>query len=351
MKRKILAAVILSLALAGCGASNEDDNGPEQTMDRCDAGLTEYLAFDSANHAAQDARLAAFDAMTAKFAEAKADLSTVAAKADEILAMYEDPSTNIRAKVQGRTDMHFTGTDAEVGAQLDAVFMGALNDLRDSNTAFEVDVARQAFQKAGIYRFLYLSVMQELAEPSRKHFDEAYGYFGSGETNSEAGRRGLAKVATDRDAAYGTTYEAEIFDALLEGNCAIDNALTAAGSETIELGADAAYDGVVAKVDTRLQAVFMLSIAHELEEIEENKTANLEKARLELFEALAFFQTVKPYLATGTTEEQAFAASFETALTSAIDLAIGGDDSWVAGFDAAGFQAQIEAMVGVSAQG
>jgi hypothetical protein len=244
--------------------------------------------------------------------------------------------------VQGREDKHFS-EDVAVGRALDATIMGAINDLKVATTKQQVSLAKQSFQKAGMYRFLYLSVMEELYEPSLQHYDEAYGYLGTGASNTEAGRRGLAKVAASRDGDNGTTLNPELFALIKEGSCIIQGALKAKNADTMEIADDEPYARFVQRLDAKLQSVFAYTMGHELYEIDLDK-GNLDKAYLELVETDAVFQTLEPYMKSVPGSAKAnLAAKLRTALDTALAKARSNDTTWIAGFDAAGLLADIEA--------
>jgi hypothetical protein len=337
--------MFLSVALlAGCGGPDKDTDGtePQAVSDRCKESTTDYLAFDINNHKAQDDRLKAIDDMMALFALAESDPKTAATQAAAVLARYQDPSTNLQAKVKGREDKHFTGDAAAVGPALDATILASIEELKNAATKQDVSLAKQRFQKAGMYRFLYLSVMEELYEPSYKHYDEAYGYLGTGASNTEAGRRGLAKLATSRDGNNGTTVTAELFTLIREGSCALEGALKARSADTMELGDDEAYARFVQRFDAKLQSVFAYSIGHELHDIELNRS-NPALATVKLVEGEGFFQTLEPYmkLVPGSDRAQ-LAAKLRGAFDAALAKARAGDTTWLADFKATELLGELE---------
>lgn len=344
MRANLLAAALLAFSFAACDGSDDPTPPGNGGVDRCNA--TEYPSFDPVNHEPQEKRLAAIDEMLEKFAQAQKDPSVAATAADEVEALYQRADLKLQSKVRERTDVHFTGDEAAIGPALDAAILSAIDDLRNATTALEVGLAKQLFEKAGMYRFQYLSVMQELYAPSRKHYDEAFGYLGSGATNAPAGQKGLARLATKRDGENGTTLANELFQLILDGNCALDRALTAAGADTMELGDDEGYEAIVHAIDTRLQLVMAYSIGHELFGIEQ-KRSSPDEARIKLYEAVGFFAVVKPYLASGNTEEQAFATDFDQALSAAFDTSKDGTAGWMEAFDAEGFLERLESLYGI----
>lgn len=346
MRGNILAAALLALSFTACDGSEEIDP-PGSGTERCDA--TEYPSFDPVNHEPQEKRLAAIDEMLAEFAAAQKDPGVAGAAADKVEEIYQRADLKLQIKVRERTDVHFTGTDAEIGAELDAAIVSSIEELRQAQTALEVNLAKQLFEKAGMYRFQYLSVMQELYAPSRKHYDEAFGYLGSGPTNAPAGQKGLARLASKRDGENSTTYANELFQLILDGNCALDKALTEAGTDTIDWEADDAYAAIVNQIDKKLQAVIAYSIGHELFGIEQ-KRSSPDEALVKLYEAVGFFSIVKPYLLVGTAAEQSFANDLEQALSTAFDASRAGSE-WMEDFDAAAFQARLESLYGIQIRG
>ncbi|WP_373048181.1 hypothetical protein [Vulgatibacter sp.] len=349
MRIKYLAAALLALTSVGCGSEDDGDEQQNPGTEQCE-GQAQYVAFDPVNHEPQDKRLGAIDEMLALFAAVQADPTTAAAKAAEVRAIYESTDHNLRAKVQGRQDVHLTDDAAMVGPAIDDAIVGAIDDLAAATTALEANLAKQTFEKSGIYRFLYLSVMYELYEPSKKHYDEAFGYYGSGNTDTDASRRGLARLAAKRDGNNDTTLASELFALVLDGKCALADALAAAGTDTIEMGTDATYDDIVDQIDARLQLVMAYSIGHELIEFEADK-ADADTAAIKIWEADGFFDIVEPYLASGTTEEQQFAADFRAALDDAMSKVAAGDTSWIATFDGAGFLETVESIYGIDVKG
>ncbi|HWV37043.1 MAG TPA: hypothetical protein VN033_01040 [Vulgatibacter sp.] len=322
MKKTLLLVAPLALGLAAC--EPEDDPVANPESGRCEA--TEYMAFDPVNHAPQDARLDAIDRMIALFAEAAADPTLAAAKAQEIRAIYESPSTNLAAKVEGRKDVH--DPDAPLGAESKAAVDGALQMLEDATTPTEVSLAKQRFEKAGMYRFLFHSVLYELWSPSRKHYDEAYGYLGTGETNLPGGRRGLASVATKRDAVNGTTLAEELFIQLLDGACLLETALNERGADEMEVDDDPAYLASVQAMDRTLRRVIAYSIGHELFELGK-AGADVDAARIKLAEADGYFSILERALLRGDAAETALATELREAID---DAAAATDDGWIADF-------------------
>ena len=341
--KKTLPLLLAPLAFGLVACDGTPDDPARNEAGRCDA--TEYLAFDPVNHAPQDARLDAIDNMLARFAEASADPATAAAKAKEIRDLYESTTTNLAAKVQGRKDVH--DPDAALGAEIHATIEDALARLEDATTATEVAIAKQRLEKGGMYRFLYHSVLEELWAPTRKHYDEAYGYLGTGETNAPGARRSLAKLATQRDATNGTSLGEELFAHLLDGACALETALGERGADEMKVDDDPAYLEAAQAIDRKMRLAIAASIGHEVYEIGK-AGADVDGARIELHEVDAFFSILERSMSNGTDAEKALAAD----LRAAIDEAMANEDpSWIAAFPADDLLHAIESAFGITVKG
>ncbi len=345
---KSVGAMFLAVSLlAGCDPEVMPPAKPGPVSERCDEATAEYKAFDVINHEPQDKRLVAIDQMMAQFPPAETDPTKAPAAADAILAKYKDSATAIQAKVLAREDKHFTGDAAAVGPTIDAAILGAVEDLRAAKTTLEVKLAKQRFQKAGIYRFLYLSVMEELYEPSYKHYDEAFGYLGTGASNADAGRKGLARLATSRDGNNGTTLNPELFALIKEGSCIIEEALKAKNADTMDYGSDEQYSRFVQRFDARLQSVFVYSVGHELFDIDLFKT-NPNTAYEKLVEGEGFFRTLEPYMNSVPGSDRAnLSAKLRAAFDKAITKAKAGDTSWISEMNAPGLLSELETVFAV----
>jgi hypothetical protein len=333
--------------LTGCPGPETPDPDPV-VSERCSETSADYLAFDVTNHAPQDERLKAIDAMVSMYGVAETTPAKAAEQAAAVLAKYQDPTTNLQAKVKGRADKHFTGDAAAVGPALDATILSAIEDLKNATSKLEVSLAKQRFQKAGMYRFLYLSVMQELLEPSYKHYDEAYGYLGTGPSNANDGRRGLSRLATGRDGNNGTTLAAELFSLIKEGSCSIESALKAKNADSMAYGEDENYAKFVRNMDAKLQLVFAYSVGHELFDIDLFK-GDANTAYIKLVEGEGFFQTMEPYmkLEPAGSPKAKLAARLRTAFDAAIAKAKAGDTSWITDIKATELLTELEAAYAV----
>jgi hypothetical protein len=339
--------MFLSVALlVGCGEDKPETPETPTVSAQCDETIADYTAFDVTHHEPQDKRLVAIDDMMVLFAQAESDPTKSASVADAIRAKYKDTTTNIQAKVLGREDKHFSGDAAVVGPAIDKAILDSLDDLAAATKTLDVSLAKQRFQKAGIYRFLYLSVMEELYEPSLEHYDEAYGYLGTGASNAEAGRRGLAKLATSRDGNNGTTLSAELFALVKEGSCIIQDALKAKGADSLASpDDDEPYARFVRRFDAKLQSVFAYSLGHELYDIDLNKTKP-ETAYVKLVEGEGFFRTLEPYMKSAPegSDKAKLAAKLRTAFDAAITKAKAGDTTWITDIKATELLSDVETV-------
>ena len=346
-----MIAMVIAAAW-GCGPAAQpppDGGGTNTESLRCSSA--EYIAFDPANHAPQDLRLQRIGEILALFDPTIAvDPADLAIRADAATATYEAADASLAVKVQGREDLHFEVGDPRrsVGAGLHETILGAIQDLRAATTPKQVDLAREKLEKAGFYRWLYLSVNEELREPSYEHYDEAYGYLGTGQTNAEAGRRGLALVATERDASNGTTLASELFVLIKDGSCIIEKGLQERNALSMALTADPAYAAQVETIDARLQTVFAYSLGHEIFEIAQDPTDK----DVELVEAIGLFRTLEPYLlaASQGSAKRSLGEALKAALETA-DTQRQNGQVWVSGFDAASLLQQIETTYVIDVKG
>jgi hypothetical protein len=348
-------ATLAALALAACGEApggspdaGSPDGGDPLTQ-RC-LTSSEYLAFDPTHHAPQDLRLQRVEEMLAAFAAVEADVGLAAAKAAEVLGRYEEAGAALSAKVAGRKDVHFTDARRDVGAAIDEEIRASIQALGAATTALQVKIAKQRFEKRGVNRFLYLSVVQELWEPSKKHYDEAYGYLGTGQTNQEAGRRSVARIAGKRDGNNGTTLAAELFALVLEGGCKLETALASRSADQMGVDDDAAYRQVVDALDEKMRLVFAYSVGHELLELEAKK-ADVPAATVKLFEGEGYFRTLEPYLTAAGGAKAALATSLRTAFDAALAKHAVGDTSWAAELQATQLLGQLEAAYAIDVKG
>jgi hypothetical protein len=338
--------VMLSAALlAGCGEDKPETPAPT-TSQRCQSPA-EYIAFDAANHASQDLRLVKIDEMVALFNDARTTPAKAAANAAQVLAIYTATDAKLQEKVRGRLDVHFTPATA-VGAEIDKTITDAIEALRTAKDAHEVNLAKQRFEKAGMYRFLYLSVAEELfKEPSYKHYDEAYGYLGTGATNAAAGQRSLARLAASRDSGNGTTMSAELFDLMKEGGCVIETALKARGADAMAADADPSYAQLARRIDAKLQLVMAYSAGRYLLVF---NTTDAKTAHIQLVEGESFFQVIEPHMLAAGGAKADVARELRNAYNDALSK-VNNDATWPQSFPAQALLVKLEQAFGIDVKG
>ncbi|MDH5672164.1 MAG: hypothetical protein OEZ06_08445 [Myxococcales bacterium] len=295
------AGLGLSLAAVGC-SSDGDGTGSEVATTsaplQCDSGS--YVAFDSANHLNQDLRLAAHAEMNTlmKDAASAMDAGDASAASDMFGAattiyMEESESASLRVKVMGRLDEHVAGDPVE-GERLDATIVKWLEFGSGAQDPLEATVARQWVDKT-MTEFFFLSVHHELLAGTRKNWDEAFGYFGSGPDNDEADFRGLASTAFKRDSNNGTSLEPEIFNGLVDGSCEVARALDEAEAEEIDI-AGTAVEPIVVDIDLAMQQVLAYSVGHEafeMIELLEADTVDTDEITIKAAELIPFFVPIE----------------------------------------------------------
>lgn len=340
-----MSVVLAATLLVGCGAEEEQPNPEPQVSQRCQSPA-EYLAFDAAHHAPQDLRLTKIDEIVALFDQSASDISTASDKAAQALTIYKATDANLQAKVQGRLDMRYSPPRA-VGAEIDKTITDAIETLRTAQDSHDAKMAKQYVEKAGFQRFLYLSVMEELRkEPSKKHYDEAYGYIGSGQTNAEAGRKGLAKLATRRDGNNGTTLAAELFALVLDGSCALETALTSLKKDTMAVNESEQYAKTTQQLDDKLQLVFAYSVGHELFDYVK-AGSDAKTARIKLAEADGFLKTMEPSMHAAGGAKASLAAELRAAIDATLAASSPHTTDWIAGFKAQEFLEKLEAAYAI----
>lgn len=290
--RNITIVTIASVALAlavGCGSDTDDDSGPAvgatETSLQCDTST--YVAFDVANHANQDIRLDVHAQMNEAMS-ADADPADMFATAKD-LYMDASASADLRAKVMGRLDQHIEGEPLQ-GERLDTTIIDWLDYGATTTDPTAAAVAQQWVDKS-LTEFFYLSVHHELLEGSRKTWDEAFGYFGSGADNEEADLRGFAAVAQKRDGTNGTNLESEVYNGLIDGACALDTALNEQDAEEIDVHSVDALSSLIGDMDRAMQEVLAYSAGHEAYEMAEV----LEASEVDTAEAFVKAAELTPY--------------------------------------------------------
>jgi hypothetical protein len=343
--KKFASWLVPGMIAVGCGTPPPPAVEEVKSYPRCTA--TEYLAFDPNNHAPQDLRLAKIDEMLALFAEAQTTPADAAVKAAAIISLYEGTDAQLASKVAGRKDVHLVGDQAAVGVALDQTIRAAITELQAATTKVQVQIAKQKFEKAGLNRWLYLSIMQELYEPSLKHYDEAFGYLGTGATNAEAARKSFARIATKRDGNNATTLTAELFASLNDGACALEKALDAKAVTSMKKDDDADYAQVVQQLDDKLQLVVAYSVGHEFFEIKNSGSAAL----VQLYEADGYFQIIEPYLTAAGGAKAQLATDLRTALNAALVKAAADDTSWATDLNSIDPLGKLEAALSIDVKG
>lgn len=275
MRTLHITIIGLALAFSGTLACSSDDGaggGGASSSPQCESNS--YVAFDSANHASQDVRVATHTKLNALLSGAATDLASsdtaaAAKKFADAKTLYTDPvaSASLQEKVQGRLDEHVAGNPLQ-GDRMDATIVKWLDFGAKAQTELEATVAKQWVDKT-LTEFFFLSVHHELLLGEREKWDEAFGYFGSGANNQESGLQGLASTAFKRDATNGTSLESTIYNALIDGSCELDQALTAAGSTSIDVKSSAKLLSTVDTIDVSMQKVLAYSAGHEAFEMRE----------------------------------------------------------------------------------
>jgi hypothetical protein len=338
-----------SSALAACGDDEPTPTPPPPGGAPRQCGGAGYVAFDTANHQAQDLRLGAFKQMAELMEEGFAapfSAATAAMKFGEAEMLYQN-TAELQTKVKGRKDDHFAEQPA-IGMELDTRITAAFQQGKTATTALSAELAFERVEKT-LLHFFFLSVYHEMVEGEAATWDEAFGYFGAPSDNAEGQRKGLAEVATKRDASNGTTLESQIFNAIIDGSCEIAKALEAGTAEPLDWKTIPALKSAVETADLKMQEVLVYSAAHEAAEmVEVQGELPAEDARheiqVELVELDAFFHAVEPLmLAKG-------GASADRArrIRARIDAAFADrTGAWMATFEAAETVAELEAEYGI----
>jgi hypothetical protein len=338
----------LPLVSAACTpVVNGDGNGQGHGLPQC--GSASYVAFDSANHENQDLRVQAYEDMIALMNAAKEDPSQAAANFAEARDLYVN-TASLQEKVQGRNDDHLEG-QPNIGADMDAVILAALANGEGAANALEVNLAKQAVDKTMI-EFFFLSVFHEMVLGAAEKWDEAYGYFGSGENNSEADAEGLAKVALKRDGDNGTTLKDEIFYGLVDGSCALAGALKEDGPQVDVFAVDAIKDQVEL-TDLAMQKVLAFSVGHEAFDmvdlqaqlvVDENDQDARDSMLVKLAELEPYFIPLERLMIARGGDSQTRANT----IREEIDAALSDDtEAWMDSFDADGVLSAVEAEYGI----
>jgi len=339
----LLVSLACALVSLGCG-SNE-----ALLEDGHNCGATSYTAFDAANHAAQDQRIAAQESMAALADEAAQNLADAPAKFAAIEDLYLN-TADLKLKVEGRADDHYPDDPAaaSVGKQIDQDIMNAIARGKAAQSALEVKIAQHIIDKR-LTHFFYLSVYHELIEGTRGTYDEAFGYLGTGPKNDPQGLLSIAKIAAKRDAESGTTLESELFDEIIEGSCALDLRLLKDGVDTIDWKSDADYAHEVEEIDERMGKVLALSVAHEF--FTPLSSLDAEEATVLLYEGAYYFAAIEAAMKAMGGAAADDAAEIRKRLDAAMASVDAADPSWQATFDSDFIRDRVAAAFAVTPKG
>lgn len=340
-----LAFALLTLS-TGCGSDNQQvlDDAKGQNC-----GATTYTPFAAANHAAQDERVALQATIGTMAEEALADLTKAPKIFADIEGLYAS-TAELQAKVQGRADDHYPDdADAKtVGATIDAQILAGIALGKGAKSETDVDMAKEIIDKS-LSRFFYLSVYHELVEGERGTYDEAFGYLGTGAKNDAASRLSIAAIASRRDETNGTTFEAQLFDKIIEGSCAIDKALKAASADSISWKDDASYAKVVGEIDALMLQVLAASVGHEL--FEPLSSVDAEEAKVAFHEGAYYFFAVEKAMIAKGGDAATDAAKIRAMIDAAKAKLDAGDADWMTGFDSGFVRDRVTAAFGVVVKG
>ena len=266
---RFLTVVLTAFAFGLCVGCKQDaatgaDNGSSPQCANPDG----YIAFDVADYQAQDVRLSVYDDILALMDSAVAkDGSVDGSYFDKAKVLYKNAtkSADLRSKVLERLDEHVAGSPLQ-GERLDSTLLSFFDFGAAATTAREAQVAA-TWVRFTLVEFFFLSVHHEMEDPTREHWDEALGYFGSHSDNDEANVQGLAQLATERDAANNTDLRAEIFNDFIDGACILDEALMKADVETLPLSKIPELGDTVDNIDLNLQKVLAFTAGHDAIEV------------------------------------------------------------------------------------
>mgnify|MGYP007096626932 CR=1 FL=1 len=359
-RRGALAIAAVAL-LAGC--DDGDDGSPSAPAGserplQCEADT--YAAFDAVNYQNQVLRVAAHAEIATALSAATAepfDAATSNAAFAAARATYVD-TASLQEKVQGRLDDHLVGQPA-TGAALDATLMAWFEVGATTDDPLAATVARQWIEKT-LIDFFFLSVHHELVDGAASHWDEAFGYLGAPVDNAEGARRGLALVATKRDATNGTALEATLYNGMIDGGCALAEALAAAGTDSVAWDTVPALKVIVDELDLEMQKTLAFSVAHEafeMAEVQEMLAANPDDADaqaemwIKLSELDPYFRPIERLM----TAKGGASATRAGEIRAMLDIAWGAwearDSAWMIAVDAAGIVERIEAEYAIDVKG
>ncbi len=250
---KSLFPCLSMLLLVACTSDTEDTADSGDTLADCTAP---YAPFDAANYDNQVLRVGAYEQIVAI---RKSD-DFAAADFDEIESLYVD-TASLSQKVEGRTDDHDWASVEAIGP----VLHGAITDAIAAGKAdTEIKVQGQIIDKT-LQNFFALSIFHEgtksdddakTLEEAQAGWDEAFGYFGI--SNDGQDTTGISNTLSKRDVEFGTSLTDGVFNALVDGRCALEG-----GDRE---GALEARD----EADLAILQGFALSVVHEMDAYDED---------------------------------------------------------------------------------
>lgn len=353
---KLSTIAPFTLCIFACGGEEPaNNNTTAQRPIQCRSA--DYVAFDASNQTNQVLRVQAYADMVAIMKAAESadpfDPALAAMNFAEARRLYEE-TASLRAKVQGRTDDHFEDRPV-VGVQIDEAIMAAFDRGANAPDGLEATIARQTVDKQLIH-FFYLSVYHEMVLGERAKWDEAFAYAGMLSDNAESTRKGLAAVATSRDATNNTTLADNIFNGLIDGACALTEALQTEGVETIDYTTVPQLKAAVEQVDLDLQRVLAFSAGHEAFEMAElqlqlanNPTDEVRDSMwIKLSELDPYFEPIERVMTQSGGESMTRATTIRQMIDAAW-ASSGGD--WMQTFDAQAVIQALEAEFGIDIKG
>lgn len=350
----LVTATALSAFACGGDAPNTN-NATGQRPIQCRSA--DYVAFDVTNHTNQTLRIQAYVDMvtTMKAAESAEpfDATVAATNFAEAQRLYQE-TASLQEKVKGRTDDHFDDRPV-VGAAIDAAIAAALTQGANATTGLEATLARQTVDKQLVH-FFYLSVFHEMQLGQRGKWDEAFGYVGMASDNAESERKALAAVATSRDATNNTDYANRIFNGLIDGACALTEALHSGNVEEVNMQSVPALKAAVDAVDADLQRVFAFSAGHEAFEMAgiratllTNPTDELKSDMwIKLSELDPYFQPLERLMLRKGGEPEMRAMMIRAAIDAAWASS---NDDWMTSFEAQAIVQALEAEFNIDIKG
>jgi hypothetical protein len=258
------------VSLAAC-------NGPDETGETGEpvACAAPYAPFDPVNYENQYLRVAAYG----QIVDLRKSETFSAADFATIESLYVD-TAELSVKVEGREDDHAYTSDAAVGAALHADITAAI---AAGKAGDDIAIQGQIVDKT-LQRFFFLSVYHEMMKSQdaanaaidvQTGWDEAFGYYGL--DNDGANPQGIAGTHASRDEEFGMSVVDTVYNALVDGRCAVAEDDRAGALPSIEAADRAMLNG------------FGLSVVHEMDEYSEDP---LEKG----WEGLLYWKVVADWV-------------------------------------------------------